>query len=367
MPVKKIVFSIMCAILAIMIVVAGITIGKASALVQGILNPAPTAADTTAPNVDTTGPVDTTAPEETTAPVDTEPPTTGQVESGHQHSYAEHQVSPATCTEEGYTLYKCSCGDIETRDVVPALGHSYGAGQVISSCTEENYTKYECSTCGHTEKRNITPGSGHNFSITEHFDATCEEDAYTVRKCSNVGCTETETEFLSGTSLGGHKYDAVKETVPATCTENGYTLYTCSNSGCTAEPLKKEITATGHTFGQWTTGSNGKEATCVIADCGITISAGQLKITKEYRNDEGNHYIIEIGTGTDANDIRRLFAYNIEDNRSQEARETNPLTYSLDPDDGLLIVYTDSLGSEQKISLGFKDNSLTIQDDSIEE
>ena len=61
------------------------------------------------------------------------------------HSYSEKVTAP-TCTEEGYTTYKCSCGDsyVVTTE---AKGHSYVSDVIAPTCTEDGYTTYTCS-CG---------------------------------------------------------------------------------------------------------------------------------------------------------------------------------------------------------------------------
>ena len=354
MPVKKIVFYVMCALLAIMIVVSGITIGKAGILVQSILNPAPPVTDTTVST--TEGTEDTT---DATDPPETNAPTSGTVDSSHQHSYSVHQTSPATCTEGGYTLYKCSCGDVETRDMVDALGHSYGIGQVIVSCTEDGYTKYECTRCGHIDKRNPTEAAGHKFDIEQQLPATCTDDAAIIRKCSNPNCTETETEFITGTSLGGHDYSILVKEVAATCTEDGYKVYRCANSGCDSENTTDNVQAEGHKFIAWFDSGDGKKTVCEKSSCNVSVHSSELKITDQLRNDDGSYYVIEIGT----NDIRRLYTYNIADNRSAEDRTQNPLDYSqIDPKQGLLVTYAAS-GGEQQYTLGFCNCTMTIAAD----
>ena len=45
--------------------------------------------------------------------------------SAHQHVYTE-EVVPPTCTEGGYTLHKCACGDSYRDNETPAAGHSWG-------------------------------------------------------------------------------------------------------------------------------------------------------------------------------------------------------------------------------------------------
>lgn len=37
----------------------------------------------------------------------------------HEHNYIERVVEP-TCTEKGYTEYKCECGDLYVRNEVTA-------------------------------------------------------------------------------------------------------------------------------------------------------------------------------------------------------------------------------------------------------
>ena len=54
----------------------------------------------------------------------------------HAHSFRA-VVTPPTCTEQGYTTYRCSfCDDGEVRDYVDALGHDFADGV--------------CSRCGYT-------------------------------------------------------------------------------------------------------------------------------------------------------------------------------------------------------------------------
>ena len=102
--------------------------------------------------------------------------------SGHSHNYSASVVVTApTCTEDGYTTYTCSCGKTKTGDVVPALGHDFGAyehddadhWQVCSRCVEiankaahtwdagvvtkeatptsDGEKTYTCTACGHTK------------------------------------------------------------------------------------------------------------------------------------------------------------------------------------------------------------------------
>lgn len=312
MNTKKIVFYIMCLILAAMIIVTCITIGKAGALVGSILNPAPPA---TNPPVSTTA--GTEGQTEGTEPPETDAPITGTVDSSHQHSYEAQQPVPPTCIEEGYTLYKCSCGDIQPDDIVPALGHSYGVGKVVTACVGEDvcYTQYECSRCDHVDKRNVTDGTGHKFEIAEEIPATCTEDARIVRKCSNPNCSETKTSTTPNTAIGKHD------------------------------------------FSDWALSGDGMKTECEREGCSVSVHSSELKITDE--SIEGSTYIVIVGTSDE--NLPRI-KYTINDNRSEGEQEANKLTYRFLPQSGLVVSYTDSHGIGQETPLGFKDNTLTIDE-----
>lgn len=74
----------------------------------------------------------------------------------HTHSYIK-KVVVATCTEEGYTIYTCSCGDNYKDGQTTALGHSYGKWTVTkeaTTITEGNRTR-TCSRCGAKETQTV--------------------------------------------------------------------------------------------------------------------------------------------------------------------------------------------------------------------
>ncbi len=75
--------------------------------------------------------------------------------SGHEHEYLAIEVVEATCTEGGYTVYKCECGEVYTGDQVNALGHDY-----IFNCHINDGThKRVCSRDGeHVIQENCSGG-----------------------------------------------------------------------------------------------------------------------------------------------------------------------------------------------------------------
>ena len=83
-----------------------------------------------------------------TQPKPTEPP--------HTHSYTTSTVAP-TCTDKGYTLHKCACGDSYKDGETAALGHSFGEWTVTVEATydAEGEQARTCSVCGATETQAI--------------------------------------------------------------------------------------------------------------------------------------------------------------------------------------------------------------------
>lgn len=349
MNIKKILFIVMCAFLALTIIITGIVISRAVNMFQGFLAPA---TPTTENN--------TTATEETEASKPTEEATlpteaVGSTDPVHEHVMETHETKHPSCTTYGYTILKCQCGKTEMENFKDPLGHSYGAGQVIApTCTEKGYTRYECTRCDEVDERNETAALGHSFDIIEEFEATCENNAYVVRSCSNKDCTETVREETLGTSLGGHKFTIEKESKPATCTEDGYTLFGCANEGCTAED-RKVLPATGHSFGPWEEVGGGKQSACTNDGCTVVIKEDDLKITERFENGDRTHFIIEIGTDT----IHRLADYDIVDNRDETDRTSNPLTFSVSSA-GLTVEYKDSEGTPIVKTLGFSEEEATL-------
>ncbi len=110
----------------------------------------------------------------------------GEVEL-HTHAFTSEVVEP-TCSEPGYTKYTCSCGETYNDDYTEALGHDYsllGLGKcsrcgekksehkdehihsfkstvVEPTCTEEGYTEWKCE-CGESHVILRTEALGHSY------------------------------------------------------------------------------------------------------------------------------------------------------------------------------------------------------------
>ncbi len=67
-----------------------------------------------------------------------------------EHSYAEYNSRPATCTAEGIAYLRCSVCSHKTTEAIPMLPHNYKSTVVPPSIGVAGYTKHVCRVCEHT-------------------------------------------------------------------------------------------------------------------------------------------------------------------------------------------------------------------------
>ena len=131
-----------------------------------------------------------------TEPKPTDPP--APTNPAHTHNYKATVVAP-TCTNKGYTEYKCSCGASYKDNYKNALGHDYKVtSNGTATCTSGGYTEKKCTRCGDTQ-RTQTAALGHDYQETGFTQATCTTPFTVNYKCSRCGDTYQET---SGEPLG---------------------------------------------------------------------------------------------------------------------------------------------------------------------
>ena len=123
----------------------------------------------------------------------------------HTHAYTATVIQP-TCTEGGYTLHECDCGDSYQDNETDPLGHdyvesgvdtytctrcgssytththSYTSTVVEPTCTERGYTLYECA-CGHSYQSNFTNALDHDYVKVR------EDYRYHYYECTRCGKT----------------------------------------------------------------------------------------------------------------------------------------------------------------------------------
>ena len=144
----------------------------------------------------------------------------------HTHDY-KADVTPPSCTEEGYTTYTCTfCGHSYRDTYTPALGHSLGPAvcKQEPTCTDPGLQERACIRCGHSQPETIAPlGHAYDQGIVAQ-EPTCTSPGTTVYTCTRCGIRETQA-----ISPLPHQYGEL--VTPPTCTEEGYTTHTCSVCG----------------------------------------------------------------------------------------------------------------------------------------
>ena len=136
----------------------------------------------------------------------------GGNEDGHKHSYSQTVIDP-TCTEKGYTEYKCNCGDSYKDNYVDAKGHSevIDAG-VGATCTTDGKTEGKhCSVCNEVIVAQTVIPKGHRINGNNVCEV-CGNDVATVglkyseydTYCGVAGIGEaTDTEIYIAATYNG--------------------------------------------------------------------------------------------------------------------------------------------------------------------
>ncbi|MBQ7315122.1 MAG: hypothetical protein IJW83_03860, partial [Clostridia bacterium] len=211
--------------------------------------------------------------------------------SAHEHSYTSSVVAP-TCTEDGYTLHTCTCGDSYTDTETPALDHdftvmgeshgdgthslvcsrdeshtkrvscTYGTAVTPATCTEGGYTTYTCS-CGHGYRDDETEPTGHTYA------ETWSTDGYYHWRAATCGCDTEHADYEK------HVYSQSDVTEP-TCTAQGFTTYTCT---CGYSYDDDFVAATSHNVLNW---AEGASSLLDATGCEYTVSySGTCESCKE--------------------------------------------------------------------------------------
>lgn len=122
----------------------------------------------------------------------------------------------ATCTEAGYTEYKCTKCDFkytEEDESAPALGHDMSE----ATCTEDS----ACTRCG---AKGADKATGHKFSAwAVEKEAEKGVDGAKVRTCSN--CGEKETEVIPALAGGSFPVVAIVIIVVFAVAAAGFCVY----------------------------------------------------------------------------------------------------------------------------------------------
>ncbi len=121
-------------------------------------------------------------------------------------------------------------GSVVTGDIV--ISASAGLHQwdgrysvdAVSSCTERGTQSQHCMICGMSAGSTTVAATGHKFEkYVSNEDATCASNGTKTAKCSNTGCTATNTITDAGSRLKHTTSGRRENEIAATCQKEGYT------------------------------------------------------------------------------------------------------------------------------------------------
>ena len=151
-------------------------------------------------------------------------PTTTTMDLFHVHSYKETVIEP-TCEEEGYTLFKCDCGEEYTGKKTEALGHLIEIDPAVSkTCTTDGLTEgSHCKRCGKVLKAREVVKASHEWDYNTTEEPTCTSPGVASGMICKV-CGETTTGAEVVPALG-HDY---QETIEKTSYGHSHVKHECS-------------------------------------------------------------------------------------------------------------------------------------------
>ena len=158
---------------------------------------------------------------------------TEKIEKIKEHTWDEGTITKeATEEEAGVKTYTCSvCGETKTEEI-PALEHTHKFTEEVvePTCTEGGYTVHTCK-CGETFKDNETSALGHtwNKDYTVDKKATCIEEGSESIHC--IICNEIKDGSQRTIEKEAHDYGEWKIVKKATKISEGLKERTCKNCG----------------------------------------------------------------------------------------------------------------------------------------
>ena len=180
------------------------------------------------------------------------------------HSYVA-EVTPPSCTAQGYTTYTCEiCGSSYVDDYIAKTEHPFGEWiyypDYVENCVSDGWQYRECADCGERIERTI-PALGHvpGEAVEEgRIEPSCDSDGGYWKKvyCQREECGAlVSSEYIVLEALGHVPGEAVQKDyiAPGCESQGGYNLVVyCQRENCGAE-LSSEwvaVDALGHVPGE---------------------------------------------------------------------------------------------------------------------
>lgn len=145
----------------------------------------------------------------------------------HKHKWKKEKTVAPTCTEQGYTVYKC----------------------------EYNIFGYGCTA---TKKDDFKPALGHDMSDWIVVEATCTTAGEKYQACQRSGCNHKVVEegYAAAHPALGHDFEGAEWVIEApTCTTPGQRYQVCKRDGCNQKNIDEAYAeahpALGHVWGKY--------------------------------------------------------------------------------------------------------------------
>ena len=170
---------------------------------------------------------------------------------GHKHKWKKEKTVAPTCTEQGYTLYKCAynlfgvgCTATKKDDFVPALDHNMSDWIVVAAtCTTagEKYKVCQRSGCNHKVVEEgyaeAHPALDHDFEGAEWVveAPTCTTPGKRYQVCKRDGCNQKNIDeaYAEAHPALGHVWGKYVDDDKPGCQQQTETAH-CTREGCTA-------------------------------------------------------------------------------------------------------------------------------------
>ena len=169
----------------------------------------------------------------------------------HKHKWKKEKTVAPTCTEQGYTLYKCEynlfgigCTATKKDDYVPALDHNMSDWIVVeATCTTagEKYKVCQRSGCNHKVVEEgyaeAHPALDHDFEGAEWVieAPTCTTPGQRYQVCKRDGCNQKNIDeaYAEAHPALGHVWGKYVDDDKPGCQQQTETAH-CTREGCTA-------------------------------------------------------------------------------------------------------------------------------------
>lgn len=189
---------------------------------------------------------------------------------GHKHSWKKEKTVAPTCTEQGYTVYKCAY-------------NLFGVG------------------CTATKKDDFVPALDHNMSDWIVVEATCTTAGEKYQVCQRSGCNHKVVEegYAEAHPALDHDFEGAEWVIEApTCTTPGKRYQVCKRDGCNAENVDetyaKEHPALGHAWGKYVDddkpGCQDQTESQYCTVCGARNADSEKKTSDPIRKHKFTHY-----------------------------------------------------------------------------